>query len=215
MSEIVPERLTFPLGVRLAKPDEVPGGYEASLAAAAKVVITIGYTELGVAERDFSAYFEINAHAPTLWSLVKDAVHTIIPEPAAPIVGVKDDEPFLGPYTTREAILALFEPHAHLLENDGLIEFGIIHHYQGRLEEVFVKSCKYIQIWTNDPVSVRALLKRHRIPPVDDLRFIDEFPMVSETLRSADGNARWPEVVQELPKLFDQLPPPANERSEL
>lgn len=207
MPDPQPEPLIFPAGVRFPRDDELPRGYEEERGRIATARITTGWTRKDVEGKGFSAYFEANVHAPRLWSLVRDLGNAILPEAAAPIVGLKDEDPVLGPYTTREAAIGVFEPFTEFLQHDGFLAFGLIFQRSGRTEEVFVESVKYLKIWTNRPEIVQAILLEHGLPQVPNLQFIDEYPRVSESLRTAEGNARWPEAFENLQSAFTTLPP--------
>ena len=135
------------------------------------------------------------------------AVRALLPAVAAPIVGVKGEDPILGPYTTTAAALAALKPHARHLQHDGFLEFGLIYQVSGVTEEVFVRSVKYVQVWTNQPDRAAESFARLGLPEMPDLQFIDQFPRVSESLQTADGNAEWPDVVEQLRAAFDELPP--------
>jgi hypothetical protein len=198
MTEPLPEPLIFPTGVRFPRENEFPRGYEEARARIASANVTTGWTQKESESGGFAAYFEVNVHAPRLWQLVRDLARAILPEAAAPIVGLKDEEPILGPYTTRDAAIAVFEPFVEFLQHDGFLEFGLIFQRAGRTEEVFVESVKYLKVWTNQPTVVQAVLREHALPEVMDLQFIDEFPRVSESLRTTEGNARWPEAFEGL-----------------
>ena len=207
MTDLRPEPLEFPTGVRLLRDDEFPRGHESERGRIASAVITTGWIQKTIEGRDYTAYFEVNVHAPRIWQVVRDIAKAILPEAAAPIVGVKDEDPILGPYTTRDAAIAVFEPFVELLQHDGFIEFGLIFQRAGQTEEVFVESVKYLKIWTNQPTTVQTLLQRHAIPEVPALQFIDDYPRVSESLRTAEGDARWPEAFEGLRDAFAKLPP--------
>jgi hypothetical protein len=208
MTEPRPEPLIFPKGVRFPRDDEFPRGYEAERARITAANITTGWIRKHADGGGFAAYFQVNAHAPRLWSLVRDLAEAILPDAAAPIVALKDEDPVLGPYTTREAAIAVFEPFVEFLQHDGFLAFGLIFQRAGRTEEVFVESVKYLKVWTNQPTAVQAVLRKHALPEVPDLRFIDEYPRVSETLQTTEGNARWPVAFEGLRQAFEQLPPP-------
>lgn len=140
-----------------------------------------------------------------MFEVFRDLAISILPDVASPIVGLKDEEPVFGPYTTREEALKVFEPHVDLLQNDGFLEFGLIFALQGKTEEIYVKSSKYFQIWTNQPQVVAMVLKRNNIPSAVTLPFIDEYPMVSESI-GINGNAGWPIVFEALQEAFKSLP---------
>jgi hypothetical protein len=120
---------------------------------------------------------------------------------------VKEEEPVLGPYTTREAALEVLEPFKDHLQHDGFLEFGVIFQHQGRTEEVFVDTVKYLKIWTNQPALVTALLLKHRIPEVIGLQFIDDYPRVTEAIPLDGQQSGWYVVMEALKERFESLPP--------
>jgi hypothetical protein len=207
MKPLVPEPLVFPRGVRFARPDEIPAGVSPEvLADLANARLTTGYLLHSHTEGAFTAFLEANVHADRVWAVFQDLARALLPEVAAPIVGVKDDEPLLGPYTDRDAAIAVFEPYVEALQHDGLLELGAIFQYRGRTEEVFVRAAKYLQIWTNEPRIAMTVLERHGIPRVESLQFLDQYPRVSETSRLPDGSAGWRTVVEGLTAAFETLP---------
>ena len=169
--------------------------------------ITTGYVCHAHKNAGAMPYFEANAHADRVWLLVKAIAESILPVAAAPIFGLKDEDPILGPYTSREAAIGVFEPFVDELQHDGLLEFGIIFQRAGKTNEVFVRSAKYLQIWTTHPKAVRRILESHGLPEVPDLQFIDNYPRVSETLSLEDGSAGWCMVYEALQRAFASLPP--------
>ena len=204
----LPEPLRFPHGVRFPRPDELPRGSPSdALEQVARAKITTGYCVQDNLSGAFTSYIEANVHADEVWKVVRELVAAILPSIAAPIIGIKDEAPTLGPYTTREAALEVFEPFVDDLQHDGLLEFGVIFQHAGGTEEVFVASVKYIKVWTSQLSLVRVVLERHGIPEVPDLEFIDEYPRVSESV-GPDGNARWPAVIEGIKTAFDTLPDP-------
>jgi hypothetical protein len=194
--------------VRFAHSDELPGASRTeALERISRAKITTGYCVKDKLSGSFSSYVEANVHADQVWQVVRELARAILPTVAAPIVGVKEDEPILGPYTTRTGALQVFEPFIDGLQNDGFLEFGMIFQQGGRTEEVFVASVKYLKVWTSQLAAVRAVLEGYSIPEVPALEFLDEYPRVSESLRP-DGNARWPLVTEALQAAFETLPLP-------
>lgn len=82
----------------------------------------------------------------------------------------------------------------------------IIFQRAGKTNEVFVRSAKYLQIWTTYPKAVRRILESHGLPEVPNLQFIDDYARVSETLSLEDGSAGW-RVYEGLQRAFASLPP--------
>ena len=207
------EPLEFARGIRFPRADEIPGPVDDALARIASARVTTGYTRKDVEGKPYSSAIEANVHASQLWNVFQDLVIGLLPSPAAVIVGVKEDEPVFGPYTTRDAALNLLEPYKEPLQHDGFLEFGIIHSHDGRTEEVFVRSVKYIQIWTNSPDKAIALLEKHGISHVPDLQFVDEFPRVSQALPFGGQTSGWFAVMEGVQAGFAGLPDPELESS--
>lgn len=215
MKRLIAEPLRFPLGVRFMRPGEAPGvgppdaleRLNTALNRLKTAHITTGYVCYAPKKAGAMPYFEANAHADRVWLLVKAIAESILPAAAAPIIGLKDEDPILGPYTSRAAAIGVFEPFAEALQHDGLLEFGIIFRRAGKTNEVFVRSAKYLQIWTTSPKAVRRILESHGLPEVPNLQFIDDYARVSETLSLEDGTAGWPLVYEGLQRAFASLPP--------
>lgn len=203
-----PEPLLFPRGVRFPRPEEFPAGHDAEIARVREARITTGYRCLPNAGGAYAAYLEANAHAINLYPLFHDLVFTLLPRSAAPIIGLKGEEPHLGPYTIRAAALRLFDPHIQALQHDGLVAFGVIAQHDGKTEEVFVQPSKHLQVWTNQPQAAREVFAHHRIPEVPELQVLAQYPLVSEPLDSQEGTPAPREVVERVRAGFAELPPP-------
>ncbi len=203
---MVTEPLVFPKGVRFPRDDEWPAGYQAELAELENVTITTGYVAHEQGGEGFSAYFEANAHAPEVFKVFRALAVALLPDIAAPIVGIKGEQPVFGHYTDRDAALGVFEPYVYELENDGFLEFGVMFQVGGITEEVFVHQTKYLKVWTNKPDAVRGVFKEHGIVQAVELRFIDSFPHVSETLPTQDDEPSWDYVFSRLTAAFELLP---------
>lgn len=200
-----PEPLIFPRGVRFPTKNEVPKGNEEALESISKANITTGYIRNDDGGENFSAYFEANVHAPNIFSVFQDLARSLLPNTAAPLIGLKEEETIFGPYTDFDSAIAVFEPHRDLLQNDGFLEFGITFQYEGKIEEIFVESSKYFKIWTNQPDLVVNIFENVGIPKCETLEFIDEYPMVSESF-DKKGNAAWPGVFESIMAAFEKLP---------
>ena len=205
-----PEHLIFPRGVRFPRSDELPAGSpgdaEERLAEVAANPLTTGYVVKAITGQGYTAVIEANVHAPKLWSVFSALVSALLPTAAAPIVGVGGEEPILGPYTTRDAAVAVLEPYRDSLTNDGFLEFGCIFQRGGKTEEVFVRAAKYLRVWTNTPERAIKTLEDHGIPLQPGLRFIDEYPRVSEALPYGGETSGWYPVCEELRTKFAELP---------
>lgn len=199
----VAETLRFPRGVRFARKDEIPRCTDEILERIANARITTGFTTSASRDNGYSAYVEANIHADELWTAFETLAHSLLPPVAAPIIGFKGSEPTLGPYTDKSAALSALRPHRDLLQHDGFIEFGLIFQLHGHTEEIFVESSKYMQIWTNQREIAETTLIAMRVPPVDLLHFLDEFPHVTERLPD-DPNTD--ETIADIVRSFADLP---------
>ena len=201
------EPLIFAKGVRFARRNEMPKGREDALERISKANITTGYIQFDDIGKPFSSYFEANVHAPNIFLVFKDLALSLLPDIAAPLIGLKDEEPLFGPYTDLSSAIGIFEPHKDLLQNDGFLEFGITFQSEETIEEIFVQSPKYFKIWTNQPEVVASVFERAGIPRCETLEFIDEYPMVSKSINPR-GEAAWPGVFDAVKTAFEKLPAP-------
>lgn len=203
-----PEPLIFPRGVRFPRENEVPADMREQLVRIEDANITTGYTLTVSDGTPFSSYLEANIHANNIFSVFRELAWALLPDVAAPIIGFKDEEPDFGPYTDRAWAVGVFEPHIDALQNDGFLEFGIVHQSETAFEEIFVASSKYFKIWTNNGARAEEVLNKAGIPQCDTLQFIDEFPMVSTSLDN-DGNAAWANPFNSIKGEFLRLPKPS------
>jgi hypothetical protein len=130
-----------------------------------------------------------------------------MPDVIAPLVGIKEEEPIIGPYTERAWAVGVFEPYLDMLQNDGFLEFGVVCQSEATIEEIFVASAKYFKIWTNYREVAEEILQSAGIPRCETLEFIDEYPMVSSSIGD-DGNAAWTGPFYAIQDEFPKLPQP-------
>ena len=208
-----PEPLVFPRGVRFPRKSEIPGNPGELLKRVGGARITTGYQLQKAEGKLFDTYIEANIHAPNVFDVFRKLCYELMPDVAAPIIGLKDEEPVFGPYTYRALALALFEPHIDLLQNDGFLEFGLIHQSTLAFEEVFVASPKYFKIWTNNGGAAEEVLQSFGIPECINLEFIDQYPMVSLSVGD-HGNAAWTSPFYSIQDEFANLPKPDYPESE-
>jgi hypothetical protein len=177
--------------------------------------ITTGFVRIDRPDaREYSAVVEANVHATSLWQVFVDLVNELLPDSAAPIVGIIDEDPVLGDYTRRDAALGALAPYADMLVHDGFLEFGCMFQRDGRTEEVFVPSAKFLRVWTSHPERAAQVLERHGIPHVPGLRFVDEYPLVREAQPYGGPGVGWYAVLEELRVKLHALPEaPADARA--
>ena len=189
-----------------------PSDAAARVAEAHRTQVTTGYVRITRPEAvGYTHVVEANVHATELWTVFAALTEALLPSVAAPIVGVIDEDPILGQYTTKAAALASLAPYADSLAHDGFLEFGCMFQRAGRTEEVFVPSAKFLRIWTNQPDVAATVLEGHGIPEHPALRFIDEFPLVREAQEFQGRQSGWYAVIEELRRSFASLPEPEGE----
>lgn len=182
----------------------MPRTQRAAVERIADARITTGFVSKVSADAGYTTYIEANIHADEVWKAFEALADRLLPAVAAPIVGWKDENSTLGPYTDKSAAISILRTHRESLQHDGFIEFGMIHQSQGLTEEVFVKGCKYLQIWTNQPDLAVAALLSLGLREVGNLQFIDEFPRITER---AQGLPPSSEVISAISDSFQNLQP--------
>ena len=200
------EALRFPRGVRLAAEADLPRNKDSSdrLARIQSANITTGFVLATNVDPGFFAYIEANVHADEVWAVFETLSSRLLPEVSAPLVGWKDGEATLGPYTDKKAALAVLRPHTESLQHDGFIEFGLMFQQDGKTEEVMVKASKDLRIWTNNPKLATETLSTLGIPSVEKLEFIDQYPRVTERLVGYPSSR---ETISAIVSAFQSLPP--------
>jgi hypothetical protein len=102
-TETASEALRFPRGVRFALPDEVPRSAKDAAERSANAQITTGFVSKTCENVGYSGYLEANIHADQVWAVFEALAESLLPEIVAPLVGWKDAEPTLGPYTNPQS----------------------------------------------------------------------------------------------------------------
>jgi hypothetical protein len=180
-----PEPLVFPPSVRLMRPEEVPVHDDrhsilADVVKAHATTFTTGYVISETGRAEFPAYAEVNVHAPGLWALVCHLSEALLPERAALMIGMKDDRLRHCPYRWKTALLQVLAPFGEPLSRDGFVQFGLIWQRSGVTDEIFVEPAKYLKVWTTRRAELERVLQAHRLPRVETLAFVDEYPRVTE-----------------------------------
>jgi hypothetical protein len=195
-------------GIRPPRPDEYPAGADVAKIDALRDAAKIepGHRFRSITDDRFVA--EVNVDVDRLWDTF-EALAFVLPEPVSGIVGFKDDDPMFSEYADKATVLAALHSARDELCHDGFLAFGLIHQTASDNEEVFVTSAKYLRVWGADVARFRAIMTRLAIPLVEDLAFVDEFPIVSESLRVVRGETarHHDEVLADVRERFDALSP--------
>jgi len=177
--------LELPMTIRTARIDELP--YSDGLAekiqkrASAKIVEGYTFQENHTNELPFKFYSEINIDNSKLWTLFKVLLFTF-PDTVSFIFGHSDEDPTYSEYLDKFEILNKLTKLESELTQDGFIEFGIIYHDENLLIETFVDKTKYIKYWGTDYEAFNNIMLEFSLIKIDDLNFIDEFPLATESL---------------------------------
>ena len=75
------------------------------------------------------------------------------------------------------------------MTQDGFLEFGIIYEGRNLLVETFVDKTKYIKYWGTDYETFKNIMLELNLNQIDDLKFIDEYPLTTEVLTLFVPNA--------------------------
>lgn len=181
------KRLQLPVTIRTPKLDEAPDDpkIRTAILEAEKAKIVEGYTLHTNIPDDslYRFYAEINIDNIRLWNLIK-ALLELLPEEVSLIYGPIDHEPLFSSYRNKSDILNIITEYKAELTQDGFLEFGFIYHDNITLQEIFIKKTKYIQYWGVDRESFDDVIKRFDLYEIEGLKFIDEYPLVTESLTS-------------------------------
>lgn len=206
-----PEPLILPPSLRLLRPDEVPPGSDhdnlrAEVARGQAAVFTTGYVLRHTRRPEFPVYAEVNVHAPILWRLFRDLCVGLLPERAALMIGIKDDEVRSCAYHDKRSLLDGIEPYGDALARDAFVQFGLIWQLEGETEEVFVEPARYLKVWTSRGVDLERILRDHGIPRMETMAFIDEFPRVTDITRHPPELDTYVELIQRVRAAEEKLP---------
>jgi len=183
--------LELPITIRTARIDEVP--YSDKVAAAilkrndAKIVEGYTLKQNSTHDLPFKFYCEINIDNPKLWTLFNVLLFTF-PDEVSFIFSHIDEEALYSEYLDKTEVLSKITKYETELTQDGFIEFGIIYQDENLLIEIFVDRTKYIKYWGADQKTFQNIMVEFNLNQIDDLNFIDEFPLATEALNSFNSN---------------------------
>ena len=186
--------LTLPPTIRIARPDEVPNTddllHRIRESEKAKIIEGFTFKPHDVSLNTFQFYSEINIDNNKLWSLFKALLLTF-PDEISFIFGhAGGEEVHYSGYMDKFSVLNKIEEFQAELTQDAFFEFGIIFEDKNSLREVFVSKAKYLQYWGMNNDSFLDTMENSSIKQINDLNFIDEFPMARTILTLYDPSAR-------------------------
>ena len=194
--------LELPVTIRTPRQDELPDDERTrqKLMEREAANIVQGFTLRQNLSNDhpFKIYAEINVDNVNLWALFK-ALTLEFPEEVCLVYRHIDDEPSFGRYMGKSELMDQIQPFEFELTRDGFLEFGIIYQDEKSLQEIYIKKAKYIQYWGMNEAAFRKTLTDFEIYEIEDLNFIDEYPLATESLGS-----HFPEAIETM-NLLEQL----------
>jgi len=177
--------LQLPPTIRTARPDEIPMEEEtlARIRESATANIVEGYLLKYNDSHDlpFSFFAEINIDNTKMWSLFK-SLSVQLPEMICLVYNLKDEDPFYSGYMEKFELLNKIEEYQIEIINDGFFEIGVLYADDTFMEEIFIKSSKYLQFWGVDEPRFRNTMAEFDLFEIPNLNFIDEYPLVTEAL---------------------------------
>jgi hypothetical protein len=179
-------KLELPKTIRTARIDELPVTKDnlewIEESKTAKIVEGFVLKPNDTEELPFDFFCEINVDNQKLWKLFKDFLVTF-PDEISFIFNHIDSDPIYTKYDDKFKILNEIEKFATELTQDGFLEWGIIYHDENILKEVFIKKPKYLQFWGVDKSEFLRIMEKNSINEIEEMKFIDEYPLVTEALR--------------------------------
>jgi len=134
----------------------------------------------------FEFYAEINVNNSKLWQLFLELTN-LMPDEVSLISGHIDADASYGNYTDRLQAIEFLSIYKNEFITDVFIDFGLIHHTDKVLIEVFVDSSKYIQFWGINIEIFKATMQRFGLFEIENLEFVDEYPKVRTSLAFLDN----------------------------
>lgn len=178
--------LLLPPTIRTARPDEAPnqGDILDRIAASETANIVEGYAfcHNETQELPFKFFAEINVDNDRLWAVFK-ALLMQLPDEICLVYNYIDEEPIYSGYSGKYEILNRLEKFQLEIAQDGFLELGALYNDSSFMEEVFVRSPKYLQFWGVDEKRFRETMIEFELYEVPELNFIDQYPFVTEPLR--------------------------------
>lgn len=199
----------LPLGIRIPTSEEYPKENDVKSINDKRDLanITQGFVLSEVSGEKFSYYAEVNIDAEKIWDVFCSLTNKLIDEVAYGVIGFKEEEPVLSDFTKTERLVEIFSKFKFELTNDGFLEFGIASNDEKALNEIFISSFKYMRIWTTRKESLIQILNSFGIEQMENLQFIDEFPVVSEALSDSivNGISHYSKVMEWVEEEFNKI----------
>lgn len=202
-------RLRLPKTIRLATIEEVPDqkDIQERVRQAVNNNIVEGYRISFNKEKNLSYRFfaEINIDIDRLWALFKSMMMSM-PESQRLLTAFRGDTPATAGYSAYHDKYSLYNglsKYERELTSDGYIKFGVIHEAHNYQELILVTSSKYIQYWGMDIERFRGMMNNYSLYEMNNLEFVDNYPMVTTPLDLYEENVLAPtDIIKQLRTIF-------------
>lgn len=137
----------------------------------------------------FTFFAEINVDNQRLWHLFKTLLLQL-PDEICLVYNYKDEEPAYSGYADKYEVLNKLEQYQLEIAQDGFLEVGALYNDKEMMEEVFIRSPKYLQYWGIDENRFRQTMAEFELYEIPGLNFIDQYPLVTEVLQLHHSGAK-------------------------
>lgn len=136
----------------------------------------------------------INIGNSRLWSLFQ-ALAATLPDKVSCVYGLYEEENVTTAPLQKQYVLNELEKYRDEITQECQLEVGLLFHTKDILIELGISDSKYIRYWGAELERFRLLMQSFRLPPVEGLEFIDEYPKIVTPLRELVRTAKAPETV--------------------
>lgn len=192
--------LALPITIRIPADEEISyrPDVEEIIRKRRKARIQQGYTlelnEAGAHRLPYRFLATINIDNNRLWNLFQ-ALAATLPAKVSCVYGLYEDESATTALLQKQFVLNELEKYREELTQDCQLEFGLLFQTKDVLIELSVSESKYIRYWGVELERFKLLMQSFRLPPVNGLEFIDEYPKIVTPLRDLIPSAKAPESV--------------------
>ena len=184
--------LELPQTIRVPEPAELEGSSDMQelLQQRQQARIVQGY-ELQVNEDDpGSFYATINVHHSDLSGTYRTLIASLPGDNISCILKAEDEAPVTTGYIPKRQLLNELEKYRTELACDTSLSFGCLLQTKNGLVKLMITQSKYIQYWGTDQKRFEKQMQSWGIRPVQQLEFVDAYPMVTEPLSKFFPGAR-------------------------
>jgi hypothetical protein len=191
--------LQLPITVRIPSDEEIEHrpDIDGILFRRRKAKIVEGYTLILNDNPRLPYRFQalVNIDNSRLWDLFL-ALAATLPDKVSCVYGMyEEDNSVTTTLLQKQFVLQELEKYRNELTQDCALEVGLLFQTKDILLELGISDSKYIRYWGAELERFRLLMKSFKLPPVEGLEFIDEYPKIVTPLRDIVRTAKAPDTV--------------------